>query len=49
MLGPLDDVVVAVVAIRYVRRRLGVDALRDRWVGTTDGFALVLRVMGTGE
>ncbi|MEX2185121.1 MAG: DUF1232 domain-containing protein [Chloroflexota bacterium] len=49
VLGPLDDVVVAVVAMRYVRRRLGVDALRARWVGTSDGFALVLRVIGTGR
>ena len=46
VLGPLDDVVVAVVAMRYVRRRLGVDALRDRWVGTPDGFVLLLRVIG---
>jgi uncharacterized membrane protein YkvA (DUF1232 family) len=48
VLGPLDDVVVAVVAMRYVRRRLGVHALQTRWVGTPDGFALVLRVIGTG-
>lgn len=48
VLGPLDDVVVAVVAMRYVRRRLGVDALRARWAGTPDGFGLVLRLIGTG-
>lgn len=47
-LGPLDDVVVAVVAMRYVRRRVGVDALRARWAGAADGFALLLRVIGTG-
>jgi uncharacterized membrane protein YkvA (DUF1232 family) len=46
VLGPLDDVVVAVVAMRYVRRRLGVENLRERWVGTDDGFALLLRVIG---
>lgn len=46
ILGPLDDVVVAIVALRYVRRRLGVDALRARWSGTADGFALLGRVMG---
>jgi uncharacterized membrane protein YkvA (DUF1232 family) len=49
LLGPLDDVVVAVVAMRYVRWRLGVDALQTRWVGTPAGFALVLRVIGTGR
>jgi len=49
VLGPLDDVVVAVVALRYVRRRVGVEDLRRRWVGTPDGFALLLRVLGSSE
>jgi len=31
-LGPLDDVIVAIVAMRYLRRRVGLEALRDRWV-----------------
>ena len=48
VLGPLDDIVVAVVALRYVRRRLGADELRRRWVGTPDGFSLLLRVVGAG-
>ncbi len=48
VLGPLDDVVVAIVALRYLRRRLGVEELRRRWVGTDDGFALLVRVIGTG-
>lgn len=47
VLGPLDDVVVAVVALRYVRRRVGVDDLRRRWSGTDSGFALLLRVIGS--
>jgi uncharacterized membrane protein YkvA (DUF1232 family) len=46
-LGPLDDVIVAIVAMRYVRRRVGLDVLRDRWVGTDDGFALLARVIGS--
>jgi uncharacterized membrane protein YkvA (DUF1232 family) len=46
VLGPLDDVVVAVVAMRYVRRRVGVEDLRRRWTGTPDGFALLLRIVG---
>jgi len=49
VLGPLDDVVVAIVAMRFVRRRLGVDALRARWAGTPEGFALLLRVIGSGR
>ena len=47
VLGPIDDVVVAVVAMRYVRRRVGVDDLRARWTGTNDGFALLIRVIGS--
>jgi uncharacterized membrane protein YkvA (DUF1232 family) len=48
VLGPLDDVVVAVVAMRYVRRRVGVEDLRRRWTGTDDGFALLLGIIGSG-
>ena len=47
VLGPLDDIVVAVVAMRYVRRRVGIEDLRKRWVGTPDGFALLVRVIGS--
>lgn len=45
-LGPIDDVVVAVVAMRYVRRRVGLARIRERWPGTVDGFALLARVIG---
>jgi uncharacterized membrane protein YkvA (DUF1232 family) len=47
VLGPLDDVVVAIVAMRYVRRRVGVEDLRQRWSGTPEGFALLLRIIGS--
>ena len=47
VLGPFDDVVVAIVALRYVRRRLGADVLRDRWPGSPEGFAVLARVIGT--
>jgi len=46
-LGPLDDVIVAVVAMRYVRRRVGIEGIRARWPGTDDGFALLVRVIGS--
>lgn len=46
VLGPLDDVVVAVLVLRYVRRRLGQEELRRRWPGTPEGFALLSRVIG---
>ncbi|MEO8251718.1 MAG: DUF1232 domain-containing protein [Chloroflexota bacterium] len=47
VLGPVDDIVVAVVALRYVRRRVGVEELRARWAGTDEGFAILLRVIGS--
>jgi uncharacterized membrane protein YkvA (DUF1232 family) len=46
VIGPLDDVVVAIAALRYVRRRLGIDALRARWRGSDEGFAVLTRVIG---
>ena len=47
VLGPLDDVVVAVAALRYTRRRLGTADLECRWRGTPEGFAVLARVMGS--
>ena len=48
VLGPVDDAVVAVLVLRYVRRRLGIEALRSRWAGTPQGFALLIRIIGSG-
>ena len=45
ILGPLDDVVVAVLVLRYVRRRLGTDELRRRWPGTPEGYELLIGVL----
>ena len=45
ILGPLDDVVVAVVALRYVRRRIGIDDLQQALVRDTRG----LRPPGPGH
>ncbi len=47
VLGPLDDVVVAVLVLRYVRRRLGDDELRRRWPGSPEGFELLNGIMGS--
>lgn len=46
VLGPLDDVVVAIAALRYVRRRVGIEDLRHRWSGTPEGFELLTRIIG---
>ena len=48
VLGPMDDVVVAVLVLRYVRSKVGLDGLRSRWPGTPDGFALLSRIIGSG-
>jgi uncharacterized membrane protein YkvA (DUF1232 family) len=45
VLGPLDDVIVAVVILRYVRRRLGEVEMRRHWRGTDEGWALVERMV----
>jgi uncharacterized membrane protein YkvA (DUF1232 family) len=47
VIGPLDDVIVAAVALRYVRRRLGIEDLRRRWSGSREGFALLERLIGS--
>jgi uncharacterized membrane protein YkvA (DUF1232 family) len=47
VLGSVDDVVVSIVALRYARRRLGLDELRRRWVGTDAGFDTLARIVGT--
>jgi uncharacterized membrane protein YkvA (DUF1232 family) len=46
VLGPVDDVVVAVLLLRYVRRKVGLEELRQRWPGTPEGFALLGRIIG---
>ena len=45
VLGPIDDVVVAVLVLRYVWRRLGDEELRRRWPGTPEGYALLSRAI----
>ena len=47
VLGPLDDIVVAIVALRYVRRRIGIEGIAERWAGSDDGLRLLVRVIGS--
>jgi uncharacterized membrane protein YkvA (DUF1232 family) len=47
VLGPLDDVVVAVLVLRYVRGRLGGEEIRRRWRGSAEGLALLTGVLGS--
>lgn len=44
-IGPLDDIVVAALVLRWVVRRLGRDYLRAHWPGSDHGFALVERLL----
>ena len=46
LVGPIDDVIVTVVVLRYVRRRLGGDVLLRRWPGTADGFRVLSSLTG---
>jgi uncharacterized membrane protein YkvA (DUF1232 family) len=46
VIGPIDDLVVAIAALRYARRRMGLGGLRARWPGTDAGFAVVARLLG---
>ena len=46
VLGPLDDIVVAAIVLRWVGRRVGEDVLRAHWPGTDEGFGLVRRLLG---
>jgi len=49
VLGPLDDVVVAVLVFRYVRRRLGTTRLREQWPGSPATFELFMGLVGRAE
>ncbi len=46
VIGLLDEVIVIVLALRYVRHRLGTADLRARWQGSEEGFAILTTVMG---
>ncbi len=46
ILGPLDDIVVAAIILRWVGRRVGVDGLRRHWRGSDEGFDRVRRLIG---
>jgi uncharacterized membrane protein YkvA (DUF1232 family) len=46
VIGPLDDIVVTAIVLRWVGRRVGIEALRAHWPGSEQGFGLVLRLLG---
>lgn len=46
VLGPLDDVIVTVLVLRFVRAQLGSEELRRRWPGTPEGYEVLARLIG---
>jgi uncharacterized membrane protein YkvA (DUF1232 family) len=44
-IGPLDDLVVAVIVLRRVGRRIGHEELARRWPGTPESFSLLARLL----
>jgi uncharacterized membrane protein YkvA (DUF1232 family) len=46
VIGPLDDIVVTAIVLRWVGRRVGEQGLRAHWPGSDDGFGLLLRLLG---
>jgi len=46
VLGYADDAIVAVLVLRSVVRRVGLEPLRGHWPGTSDGFAALRRLAG---
>lgn len=44
-IGPLDDLVVAALVLRWTGRRLGRQRLRAAWSGSEEGFALFARLL----
>ncbi len=49
VLGPLDDVVVAVLVLRYVERQLGETVFKRHWPGTMDGYMLLRSALHPGR
>jgi uncharacterized membrane protein YkvA (DUF1232 family) len=45
VIGPLDDMIVAVLVLRFVRRRLGEEEFRRRWPGTDTGYELLTAIL----
>jgi uncharacterized membrane protein YkvA (DUF1232 family) len=46
VLGYADDAIIVTLVLRSVVRRAGLDAVREHWRGTEDGFAVLTRLTG---
>ncbi len=45
VIGPLDDLIVTALVLRWVARRVGRPRLRELWPGPSEGFALLERLL----
>jgi uncharacterized membrane protein YkvA (DUF1232 family) len=45
VIGPLDDLVVTALVLRWVARGVGRNRLRELWPGPPEGFALLERLL----
>lgn len=48
VLGYADDAIIVVAVLRSTVRRAGIDAVRQHWPGTDEGFAVLTRLAGLG-
>ncbi|MEV7626567.1 DUF1232 domain-containing protein [Actinoplanes sp. NPDC089786] len=46
VLGYADDAIIVIVVLRSVVRHAGLAAVREKWPGTEDGFAALIRLTG---
>ena len=46
VLGYADDAIIAAIALRFITRRAGVEAIERHWPGTSEGLRAVLRLAG---
>jgi uncharacterized membrane protein YkvA (DUF1232 family) len=46
VIGPLDDIILAGLVLRWSARRIGVGTLRRLWPGDEAGFGLLVRIAG---
>jgi len=44
VIGPIDDLIVAAIVLRWAARRVGPDRLRALWPGSDEGYALCGRL-----
>ena len=47
--GGVDDVVVVLLAVRFLVATAGYDLVRELWTGTDDGFGLVIVLAGVRD